>query len=467
MTKPFYREFGAGRTEAIAPPASSSARLIGVTRLLACLAAIVSLGGMAGVAAESGSTIVRIVKTGPGYQLQRNGQPYFVKGAVVGPGGSLDVLQAAGANSIRTHAGMLDEAQRRGFTALVGLPLGNPRNGFDYADPNKIQAQFNRARDIVRKYRHHPALLGWNLGNEPEIRTTPEQRVAVWKEANRLAEMVKQEEPDHPVMAVIGGQYADMLLELNDDCPALDLVGLNSYAQMLQLPEEIARQGWTRPYVVTEFGPRGHWQVAKTSWRVPLEDDANAKADFYLRAYQHSVSGQAACLGSYVFYWAHKQEKTHTWYGMFLPDGSRTPAIDTMTFLWTGHWPTNRCPVLGPNKLRVTTAKGAATPGKPGIFPAGSKLAGAVDVTDPDGDALRVTWELRPDVADNPNVGGDWEPGVKPLEGAVVSTSDEGRHAVLQLPSQPGKYRIFVYAHDGHGNATTANVPLLAERLTN
>ena len=274
--------------------------------------------------------------------------------------------------------------------------------------------------------------------------------------------MVKQEDPDHPVMVVIGGQYADMLHELNDYCPAIDLVGLNSYAQMLKLPEEIAKQGWTRPYVVTEFGPRGHWQVAKTAWKVPIEDDANSKAEFYLRAYQHSVSAQPSCLGSYVFYWAHKQEKTHTWYGMFLPDGSRTPAIDTMTFLWTGQWPSNRCPVLTGQKLTVAPADGSA-PAKPGIFPAGAKLACTVEVSDPENDPLRITWELRPDVADNPNVGGDWEPSVEPLKDAVVSTSDGGRKAVMQLPSKAGKYRVFVYAHDGHGNATTANLPLLAE----
>jgi len=164
------------------------------------------------------------VKKDGGFQLLRNEQPYFVKGAVVGPGGSLEVLQAAGANSIRTQPGMLDEAQRHGFTALVGLPLGNPRKGFSYTDARQVAAQSERVRDIVRKYRQHPALLCWDLGNEPEIHTTPAERVPLWKEANRLAEMVKQEDPDHPVMVVIGGQYADMLHELNEYCPALDLV---------------------------------------------------------------------------------------------------------------------------------------------------------------------------------------------------------------------------------------------------
>ena len=414
-----------------------------------------------GFAQDTGA-IVRIVKTDAGYQLTRNGQPNLIKGAVVGPGGSLEVLAVAGANSIRAQPRLLDEAQRRGFTALVGLPLGNPRQGFNYGDTNQVHRQYTRARELVRQFRHHPALLLWNLGNEPEIRTTPAERVPLWKEVNRLAEMVKQEDPDHPVMAVIGGQYAEMLHELNNYCPALDLVGLNSYAQMLRLPEEIARQGWTRPYVVTEFGPRGHWQVPKAAWGVPMEDDADAKADFYVKAYQHSISGQANCLGSYVFYWAHKQEKTHTWYGMFLPDGSRTPAVDAMTFLWTGRWPTNRCPSLEGTRLSVTLADGG-TPSRPGVFLPGTKLACAVQVNDPDGDPLQVAWELRPDVADHPGVGGDWEPTVDPLPGAVLSTQEQGVRATVQLPSKPGKYRLFVYAHDNHGNATTANTPLLGQ----
>lgn len=412
--------------------------------------------------AAGAPAVVRIERHEGGWRLLRDGEPYFVRGAVIGEGGSLDVLRAAGANSVRTHADMLDEAQRRGFTALVGLPLGNPRHGFDYSDPARVEAQFARAREIVRKHRDHPALLMWNLGNEPEIHTTEAQRVPVLREANRMAEMVKREDPNHPVMIVIGGEYAEMLHEVDHLCPVLDLVGLNSYMQMLTLPEDVAREGWTRPYVVTEFGPRGHWQVPKTAWGMPIEDDAAAKADFYRRAYEHSVSGQPACLGSYVFYWAHKQEKTHTWYGMFLPDGSRTPAIDMMTHLWTGRWPDNRCPALGSPALQVRPADGRA-PERAGSFHTGEVLAASVAVNDPDGDPLQISWDLRPDVADNPKVGGDWEPSVEPIAGAIIAPGGGSPHAQVRLPAQPGKYRLFVYAHDGRGNATTANMPLLVE----
>ena len=133
-----------------------------------------------------------------------------------------------------------------------------------------------------------------------------------------------------------------------------------------------------------------------------------------------------------------------------------------MTFLWTGQWPTNRCPVLTGQKLAVTPVDGGV-PAQSGVFPAGSKFACTVEASDPENDPLHIVWELRPDVADDPNVGGDWEPGVNPVKDAVRSTSEEGRLAVIQLPAKPGKYRVFVYAHDGHGNATTANYALLAK----
>ena len=45
------------------------------------------------------------------------------------------------------------------------------------------------------------------------------------------------------------------------------------------------------------------------------------------------------------------------------------------------------------------------------------------------GDPLRIQWELRPDVADNPGTGGDWEPSVEPISDSVVATSDNGRRA--------------------------------------
>jgi hypothetical protein len=221
----------------------------------------------------------------------------------------------------------------------------------------------------------------------------------------------------------------------------------------------VAAAGWDKAYLVTEFGPRGHWEVAKTPWGLPIEDSSTEKADFYLKAYQHAVQNRPQCLGSYVFLWGNKQEKTHTWYGMFLPDGSPTGAIDSMTFAWTGKWPANRAPRTGPGKFIITAESGVT--GEEYVFRPGAKLRCMVNASDPDGDRLTIKWDIRLDVSDNPNRGGDREPDSAPIEGALLSST--GSEALIQVPDKPGNYRIFVYAHDPGGKAATANVAIVAK----
>jgi hypothetical protein len=382
----------------------------------------------------------------------RGGQPYFVKGAVGGV--RLDQLTAAGGNSTRTGPNRLDEAARFGLTALVGLPLGKQRMGFDYGDAAAVEKQRQQIRSIVAKWKDHPAVLIWALGNEPEIRTTEQERRALWREVDALAAMVKSVDPDHPVITVVGDAYRRILHEIREQCPSLDAIGLNAYKDMLTMPEDVAKEGWDKAYLVTEFGPVGHWQVPKTPWKVPIEDTSTEKAAFYEMAYRRAVLDRPNCLGSYVFHWAQHMEKTHTWYGMFLEDGSRTAAIDVMTRVWSGREPANRCPVVS----RIT-----ATPqGEPEhVYSQGQEIRCMVAASDPDGDRLDITWEVRPDVADNPNVGGDREEPVRPLAGAVVRS--QGTSAVVRLPGAAGNWRVFVYVRDGRGNAATANLPLRVE----
>ena len=296
----------------------------------------------------------------------------------------------------------------------------------------------------------------WVVGNETELSLGKEDRIRVWKAIQEMAEMIKQVDGGHPVLTVVAGIGGNKLREIDEFCPSLDAVGINAYGAAASLPYAITGQGWKRPWVLTEFGPRGHWEVGKTSWGVPIEDSSTLKAKLYLKAYQRAVEGQPACLGSYAFLWGQKQEKTHTWYGMFLDDGKPLGAVDAMTMAWTGRWPSHRCPEIDPTSISITTD--GTTNSSTRVFSPGSELHCSVSAKEPNDDGLLFRWELRPDVADNPSSGGDSEPPVVPVEAAVVSS--ESNSAIIKMPGQEGNYRIFAYVVNSADRAATANVPI-------
>ncbi len=425
-----------------------------------CLIAISATARMS--LAQAAQPEVRIVARGGGYTLTRNGQPFFIKGA---GGGSIQYLNeaaSAGANSIREWSpdeDTLEHVRQQGMTALVGLRLGIPRQGFDYLDSAAVQKQLEQTVAVVHRLKTNPAVLIWALGNELELNASDPQRIAAWKAVEQLARAVKREDPTHPVIAVLAGPGKTKLRELDQYCPTLDAVGINTYGGIVSLPETIATQGFRRPYIVTEFGPRGHWEVAKTAWGMPIEDTSTQKAELIAKGYEHAIAHQPQCLGSYVFLWGQKQEKTQTWYGLFLPDGSHVGGVDTMHHLWTGEWPPHRAPVI--DGTIVATAKDNNGERAPGVFSPGASIVCSIKSSDPDGDPTTVKWELRPDVANNPSSGGDFEPPAEPISAAVEQ--QQGTSTVIHVPGTPGDYRIFVYVYNQYKAVATANLPIEAK----
>jgi hypothetical protein len=408
--------------------------------------------------ATEGPAVVKIVAKGDGYQLLRNGQSFFIKGACGTT--HLQELAVAGGNSFRTYGPgqVLDEAYKYGLSVLVGLNVAKPRFGFDYHNREAVARQLEKARQDVLKYKNHPAVLMWALGNE--YLSGPQQdRILIWQAVNEMAAMIKRLDTNHPVITVLAGA-GNQLRALDTYCPALDAVGINTYGGLLTLGESVVKTGWKRPWIVTEFGPIGYWEAPKTSWGMPLEDNSSLKAEFYLRAYRQTIERHPACLGSFVFLWGQKQEKTHTWFGMFLPEGNPLNTVDAMTMAWTGKWPADRCPQIGPGSICVCL-EGTPQPLKECIVRPGARLICRVDATEPEQQAMTIQWDLRRDVADNPKQGGDREPATPPIEGAIVKSDNS--EALIQVPTKPDIYRLFVYVLDPQGHAATANVPLLVK----
>lgn len=424
--------------------------------VLVFAAAVKAAGNSAGPQpTEMKPSIVNIEKAGERFELFRNGTPYFIKGA----GGSAypDKLADAGGNSIRTWSSspdVLDKAHEKGLTVCMGLRMQKPRHGADYRDANILREQRSRIRDDVQQLKNHPALLMWGIGNEVEHLANPNDQVLVWNEIETLAKIIKDIDPNHPVITVIAGA-GPKLKDIKRLCPSLDAIGINSYGELSYVPSMIQEYAWEKPYIITEFGPRGWWEAPKTAWGLPIEQTSTEKADFYATAYKAAIDNRANCLGSYVFLWGNKQEKTHTWFNLFLPDGSPTEIVDTMTNLWTGQWPQNRAPKIGDKKIYVEDDD------KLHIHKPSSRVAFNVQTTDPDGDELTIRWDIRKDASDNPSTGGDWEPKIPLIEGAVVSS--EAKSATIKMPQEAGNYRIFVYVCDPSGKVATANLPIRVE----
>jgi len=392
---------------------------------------------------------VELERTDEGWQLLRAGEPYFIRGA--GGEASLSALAAAGANSIRTWGGdvgaVLDEAHALGLTVTVGIWLGHARHGFDYSDETQVARQLEQARQIVLRYRDHPALLIWGIGNEMEGFGEGDDP-AVWAAVNQVAAMVKALDPHHPTMTVTTFVHGQRIEYVHRRCPAIDIHGVNAYGGAAQVPRLLRQGGATKPFVLTEFGPPGPWEVATTGWGAPLEPTSAAKASSYRETYEKAVLGAPdLALGSYAFLWGHKMEGTGTWFGMFLDDGSRTAAVDVMAGLWSGRPPADRAPATSP--LQVDGASE--------VDP-GDIVSVSARIEDPEGGTIRSEWVLRPESGDYVT-GGDFRPELPAIEGAIVDSSREDVR--VRMPREPGPYRLFLYAYDDAGNAATANVPLL------
>lgn len=433
--------------------------LVGIFLLVGLCSCSATRSEASSVAGGKGS-VVKIARNGNRFELMVNGEPYFINGA----GGSryLDTLVAAGGNSIRTWGSSrraLDRAHEKGLTVCLGIGMPKPRKGDDFRDTEMLAKNREKIRETVMKLKDHPALLMWGIGNEMEHHASKEEWVLVWKEIEAVAKMIKELDGNHPVITVIAGlgsresESGKKLMDIAKYAPSLDAIGINSYGQLGKVPKQVKAQGWKKPYLVTEFGPRGWWEVDKTPWGLPIEDTSTEKSLFYYKSYKAGIANKSNCLGSYVFLWGNKQEKTHTWFCLFLPDGTPTETIDAMSRAWTGKWPGNRSPKIGAGEIEVTSPVRTDH-----IYRVGEKIVCVVDTSDPEGDEITVRWDLRVDASDNRSTGGDWEPRTKPIEGAVVSASE--KTAEIQLPVTGGSYRVFVYVSDGSGKTATANLPI-------
>ena len=386
------------------------------------------------------------VKIVPGVGITRGGEPYFVKGAAGDK--HLDELVATGGNSFRTWTTnglgpILDAAQQRGLTVCAGIWLEPECNWFSYSKPENCARQTERVKKEVLQYRDHPALLFWGIGNEAE---GDGNNAAYWKQLEVLAKAVKEIDPAHPTFTAVAGLQPTKVAGIQAHTPSLDFVGINTYGALHALRGYLAKAGWTRPWVVTEYGARGFWESPRTSWDAPIEPTSGNKARDIRKGYEAAIKPAGDCWGGYVFLWGQKQEATSTWFGIFTESGESTAIRDVMHELWKNQPPPDRAPEL--KSLTSAIAKKEIA--------ADSEFTAKAEATDPEGDPLTYHWAVTPESSGRDK--NNRERPTKPLTKCLIKS--DGASATFRAPIKPGDYRVHILVTDTRQRAATGNFPI-------
>lgn len=394
---------------------------------------------------------VEVVKTESGFELIREGKPYYVKG--VGGSVELEKAKAYGANSFRTWSAdnameILDKAQKEGLTVCMGLWAQHERHGFDWSNELAVKLQLESFAKVVDEIKDHPALLMWAVGNEVDLFYS---NFDVWKHINDITLMIQEKDPNHPVITVTAGLDVAEIKLINKYAPALDMIGINTYGGIGFISQGLRNFGWKKPYLITEWGPNGHWESPTTSWGTPIEQTSTEKATSYSERYDIIAADKDMCLGSYVFLWGFKQETTSSWYGLFLKDGSETGVMDVLIEKWSGKKPQNFAP--GINTFTIN-GKNAYESVK---LKSKSSMAIDLDAYDMNEDDLSYHFEIVPESTDI-KAGGDFEKSPESVFSKIFFKSNPS----IKAPSNKGKYRLFVVVKDQEKSAT-ANIPFLVE----
>lgn len=420
---------------------------------------------------DNGKVFIRAGKEG--YELVRNGQPYYIKGASVVDMSLLHKIKACGGNSIRlydTHnaRAILDSAHKLGLTVTLGLRLRQARMEMDYGDKAAVARQLDTLRSEVLRYKDHPALLMWAVGNEttlfiPSRYSNFFPLRQVLKAVDDVAAMIHEVDPDHPTTMVLASVNEPVIRVANMVCRNIDLLSFNIFSPLNRFLPKIAYCGWKGPYIVTEFGAKGYWSTKRTEWHSRVEQTSLQKARYLQTQYKAIKEQKAHCLGAYVFIWGTKQEYTPTWFSLFSPWPKihETELTETCMQEWKG----TGAGLSSPG-IEGLTINGAADTSNIYVQP-GQLSEVVVALAQKTGEPLQMRWELAEEVAEylsssyksqHPKVLADstWQ-----VEQAVQFANNGAGSKRVQFffkaPPHKGPFRLYLYAVNKAGKVSTAN----------
>lgn len=409
--------------------------------------------------------VVKITDKDGVQTLKVDGLDFYVKG--VASNNYHELAINYGANTARTYGvgsdtkRILDNCYKASVYVNIGLAIKREADGFDYNNESAVKEQFELLKTQVERFKDHPAILMWSIGNEADASYTNKK---LWDAVNDIAEMIHKIDPNRPTTTALAGAKEEAIKDIIERAPAIDILSINSYAPNLPTAlKSIRNAGWTKPYMITEFGPRGTWQMNPEPnrilpWGALVEQTSSEKETDYLSAYQNHIEANKdnGCIGSFVFLWGYQTHgEVLNWYGLFDKKGYSYPSVDAMQFVWTGSYPENKAPVIASRKDMTMNGKVAEDIIE--VVKSSANNTASVVATDPEGDFLSYDWMIMKE-------GTKSSDGSLPDGIANLIEDNTKKDITFTAPKDVGGYRLYVFVRDDvNKKVASACIPFLVK----
>lgn len=394
-------------------------------------------------------------------------KPFDVKGVTFGYDDDVadydkhfQELKFLGVNTIRTWGTgentkqLLDAANRHNIKVMLGIWMRHGRPGmeaddsFDYVnDTDGKEVMYENAIEIVNTYKDHPAILTWGVGNEVYLNTaTDKEKIAYSKLLERICSQIKESDKDHPVTSVEAWTFGvDWWQEY---VPSIDIYGINTYGAGADfLPEELAKKGVEKPYVITEFGVRGEWEIEEDDHGVTPEPTDAEKYDVIVEGYNEWIKPKPNCLGVYVFHYASDDRFAAPWLLTHF-NGMTRPQYWAIREAYTGQKPVNYVPDINSFQLQEDDTE------------SGTWVPVELEVSDVEGEELGVRFYYNQ------------RTGSRNRRDQLVPLNFRGSLSdgfEIQLPEVDGGIKVYAIVHDTFNNAgiATTSISVVDEDAAN
>ncbi len=164
---------------------------------------------------------------------------------------------------------LLDKASTNNIDVLITL--------FDFYgdyDVSNWTLTHRHAETIVKAIKDHPALLGWDIKNEPDLdfESRGKQRVLDWLE--QMLINIKKWDRNHPV--TIGWSSPEAALELSNEVDFISYHYYRNIANFLLAHNKLVENIENKPIVLQEYGVSSY----KGLWK-PFGDNEEDQAEFH------------------------------------------------------------------------------------------------------------------------------------------------------------------------------------------